>query len=233
MKAYFKYLNFLIYSIVILFQLLPPSSFAKTKETYRPPHGNMRRQARKAGGSRGCNLPLNDTVTLLVPQEHTATTVSDSPIFFWYLSQKLSSPLRFTLLEPGKKPIFVKELSPEPGIVALKLPQNSPPLELGKIYRWTVTVVCNPKKPSRNLFAQAWIERVPLPSSQTFIDNVNNSSLCSVEYAKAGIWYDAIACNYTGLIEERVDLSSPQFWSLLEEIDLPNLARQKPKLNLY
>ena len=232
MKAYLKYLNFSIYLIVILFQLLPPS-IAKTKETYRPPSGNVRRQARKAGGSRGCNLPLNDTVTLLVPQDHTATTVSDRPIFFWYLSQKLSSPLRFTLLEPGEKPIFVKELSPEPGIVALKLPQDKPPLEAGKTYRWTVTIVCNPKKPSRNLFAQAWIERVPLPTSQTFTQNIDNSSLCSVEYARAGIWYDAIACEYTKLVENEASLSSPQFWFLLEEIDLANLAKLKPKLSLY
>lgn len=233
MKAYFKYLNFLIYFIVIIFQLLPPSIDAKTKETYRPPDGKVRRQARKAGGSRGCNLPLDDTVTLLVPQDHTATTVSDRPIFFWHLSQQLSSTLRFTLLEPGKKPIFTQELSPEPGIVALKLPQNSPPLEVGKTYRWTVTIVCNPQKPSKNLFAQAWIERVPLPTSQTFTENVNNISLCSIEYAQAGIWYDAIACNYTKYLENEADFNSPQFWSLLEEIDLQNLAREKPKLSFY
>ena len=232
MKAYFKYLNFLIYFVVIIFQLVPPSSLATTKETYRPPSGKVRRQVRKAGGSRGCNLPLNDTVTLLVPQDHTATTVSERPIFFWYLSQQLSSSLRFTLLEPGKKPIFIKELAPEPGIVALKIPQNSPPLEVGKTYRWTVTIVCNPRKPSKNLFAQAWIERVPLPRSNTSFENVHNTSLCNVEYAQAGIWYDALACNYAKLIEnEALDL--PQFWSLLEEIDLPNLARQKPKLSLY
>lgn len=232
MKTYFKYLNFLIFFVIIAFQSLPPSSFAKTKETYRPPDGKVRRQARKAGGSRGCNLPLNDTVTLLVPQDHTATTVSDRPIFFWYLSQQLSSPLRFTLLEPGKKPIFTKELSPEPGIVALKLPQNSDPLEVGKTYRWTVTIVCNPRKPSKNLFAQAWIERVPSPTSKTFAENTANTS-CSVEYGQAGIWYDALSCNYTRLIENEADFSSPQFWSLLEEIELQNLAQKKPKLSLY
>ena len=224
----------MVYFIGISFPLLPPSTLATTEEAYRPPKGKIRQQSRKAGGSRGCNLDSNDTVTLLVPQDHTATTVSERPIFFWYISQQLSTPLQFTLLEPGKKPIFTKELNPEPGIIALQLPQNKSPLEVGKTYRWTVTIVCNPKKPSHNLFAQAWIERVSLSKSQTLPDNINNTSFCSVEYARQGIWYDALACKYTKLLEQKGDLEdSPQFWSLLAQIDLPNLVQQKPRLSLY
>jgi hypothetical protein len=230
MKTHVKYLSVAIYLIVAVFGLLPAKSFAKENETYHPPKGKIRQQARKTGGSRGCNLPLNDTVTLLVPQDHTATTVSDRPTFFWYLSQKSSLPLRFTLIEPGKKTIFSQELTPEPGIVALNLPQSSHPLEIGKTYRWTVTVICNQKKPSRNLFAQAWIERVSLPKSGKFSQD---ASFCDVRYAGSGIWYDAIACNYIKQLHNNSDSNLQEFWTLLEEIDLPNLAQRKPKISLY
>ena len=235
MKELFQYFYLVVYLVVIVFGRAPASSMSKHQLTYRPPQGKVRHQVRKAGGSRGCNLPLNDTVTLLVPQEHTAITVSARPIFFWYLSRKISLPLRFTLLEPGKKPMFIKELNPEPGIVALKFPQNSPALEVGKTYRWTVTVVCNQKKPSRNLFAQAWIERVRVPKSINFSENRADSSFCSVKYAQSGIWYDALACNYAELVKNPNNLNGKrrEFWSLLKEIDLHRLAQQQPRLSLY
>lgn len=242
MKPCFKYTNVLAFVVIPLLLFFPNKIRAqkqetyRQQETYRPPKGNVRRQVRRAGGTRGCNLMFNDTVTLLVPQNHTATTTSEHPIFFWYLSQKLSLPLRFTLLEPEKEPIFTKEFTPEPGIVALKLPDSMPSLEIGKTYRWTVTVVCNEKKPSRNLFAQAWIERVPSPRSNQFAYNLkNNRSFCLLEYGRAGIWYDALACNYPNLVQKHHNPyeDSQEFWSLLEQIDLEDVAQKKPTLSLY
>ena len=222
------------YLAVAVLSILPANNLAQTSETYRPPKGKVREQTRKAGGSRGCKMPLNDAVTLLVPQNHTATTISAHPTFFWHLSQKLSRPLRFTLLEPGKKPILTKELKPEPGVVALKLPQVVAPLEVGKTYRWTVTVVCNPNKPSRNLFAQAWIERVPSPTEVQLSDN-KDTLFCSLSYARAGIWYDALACNYNKLVKNQNNPGSSwqQFQTLLSEIDLAYLAQQTPVLSVY
>lgn len=235
MQTHLKYLCAAIYLIAAVSSLTPRQSLAKEQQTYHPPKGKVRQQIRKAGGSRGeCNIPLNDTVTLLVPQDHTATTVLEYPTFLWHVSQKLSLPLRFTLLEPGKKPIFVEQLKPEPGIVALRLPQNSQPLKIGKTYRWTVTVICNQKKPSRNLFAQAWIERVALPKSN-LSKPMFNSLFCTAEFAELGIWYDALACNYAQLIKNQHQSKNnfSEFWSLLEEIDLPNLSQSRPRLRLY
>ncbi|WP_019505902.1 DUF928 domain-containing protein [Pleurocapsa sp. PCC 7319] len=229
MKTFFKYFSIPACTTAIFISFLPVWSLANTTKTYRPPRGEKREQARKAGGSRGCRIPLRDTVTLLIPQDHTATTVSSHPTFFWHLSQKLSLPLRFTLLEPGKKPILTKELKPEPGIVALKLPQSSKPLEVGKTYRWTVTVICNDDKPSRNLFAQAWIERVSLATSNSNSENASNKSSCSDEYAQVGIWYDALNCAYTAQLLQFQDINNDEmkkFWSLLKDIDLDFIARQ-------
>ena len=235
MKTWLKYLSVTTGIAVAVLSILPANNLAEASKIYRPPKGKVREQTRKAGGSRGCNMPLEDAVTLLVPQNHTATTISARPTFFWHLSQKLSRPLRFTLLEPGKKPILTEELKPEPGIIALKLPQNSAPLEVNKTYRWTVTVVCNPNKPSRNLFAQAWIKRVPTPTEVQLSDRTSDASFCSLSYARAGIWYDALACNYTLLVKDQNNHSGSwqQFQTLLSEIDLAYLAQQTPALSRY
>ncbi|MEL6439177.1 MAG: DUF928 domain-containing protein [Cyanobacteria bacterium J06621_8] len=206
----------------MFFAFLSPS-LADGQNSYRPPKGRVREQVRKTGGSRGCKMPLGDVVTLLIPQDHTASTISSHPTFFWHVSEQLSSKLRFTILEAGQKPIYTQELTPEPGIVALKLPNNSNPLEVGKTYRWTVTVICNEEKPSRNLFAQAWIERVPATNIKHHSTSVR--VFCTENYAQMGLWYDALHCAHlryqSGNPRSKKALAS--FWSLLMEVDLHSL----------
>lgn len=228
--------------MAILFNFLAVQILAQGKEQqveYKPPKGRNQHQTqtRKAGGARraDCNLPPNNTVTLLVPQDHVPTTISERPTFFWYLPQEL--PLRFTLLEPGKKPIFVTELQPEPGIVALKLPTSSQPLEMGKTYRWTVTVVCSQNKPSKNLYSWALIKRVSqvqkrllppvreepaLRVGQTKIGNQQELN-AAVDLARSGIWYDALLDAY----EQTPELTA--FWTLLEQIDLNDIEQHLSK----
>ncbi len=133
----------------------------------------------------------------------------NAPLFFWYVPQEL--PLRFTLLEPGKKPIFTKELESKPGIIALKIPQNSPPLEIGKTYRWTLTVVCSRNKPSKNLYTWALIKRVQ--SGKPELERSDNSNAV-VNYAQSGIWYDALRSSY------RPTTQASGFWNLLEQVNL-------------
>ena len=104
----------------------------------------------------------NRTVVLLVPQKPLASTLKSHPTFYWYVGEKVNHPLRFTLLAEGEKTIVVKDISrPVTGINAVKLPVNILPLEIGKTYRWTVTIVCSKTIPSRNIYATARIERVP------------------------------------------------------------------------
>lgn len=214
-----KYLNITIIGVILLNSLIGQTIVAQTrglkpKIEYKPPKGRAQHptQTRKAGGARGknCNLSSNNTVTLLVPQDHVPTTVSERPTFFWYLPESL--PLRFTLIEPGKKPIFVSELTPEPGISALKLPQNYPPLEIGKTYRWTVTVVCSANKPSKNAYAWALIKRVP-PVMKPEIES-ERDFIATIELAAEGIWYDALLSGY------QQNPETTAFRDLLEQVNL-------------
>ena len=141
-----------------------------------------------------------------------------SPTFFWYVPKNLSYPLRFTLIETGGKTVFVENISsPKSGINALKLPLKSNALEVGKTYRWTVTVVCSFNKPSRNLYASALIERLP---------KNNDISDTAFDLAEKGIWYDALLYSYSRIHQTN------EFWSLLKEIDLGTLKQNKTRSSL-
>ncbi len=118
----------------------------------------------------------------------------------------MNLPLRFTLLELGEKPIIVKNINrPISGINAFKLPASISPLKKGKTYRWTVTIVCSDTIPSKNLYAKAWLKRVPsISASETS------------EYAFGEIWYDELSTSYYNGDRQTFD-------RLLERVNLGEL----------
>jgi hypothetical protein len=71
---------------------------------------------------------------------------------------------------------------------------------VGKRYRWQVELVCNPSRPSSNLFAEAAIEVVPLQAGlKTQLaqsrDHLDRAKL----YAQANLWYDVLKAAFTPL----------------------------------
>jgi len=187
---------------------------------YRPPtRGDTRRT--EGSGSRGCN---KNTVSLnlLIPADHLPLTVSSHPKFLWYVSDT-SSPVRFTLVEQGiAKTLLDKRFTPEkPGIVELQLPDSSPGLEIGKNYRWTVSIICSASRSSENIYAMGRISRIPM-SDELKVNKklaIADSKQRAMIYADAGVWYDALSTSF-----ESPDKS--YFFSLLDQINLNNVAQK-------
>jgi len=197
--------------IILLNLLVNNIAQAETRRIkYNPPAGEDQHpsQNRKAGGSRqeNCNFPSNNTVTLLVPQNHVAHTISPRPTFFWHVPEGITLPMRFTLVESTGKTLFVENsTSSTPGIKSLKTPEKTS-LEINKTYRWTVTVICSLKKPSRNSYGSALIKRLPDPK-------INITTKTSYHLADKGFWYDALESSY----QSRQTFA---FKQLIKQIDL-------------
>lgn len=180
------------------------------------PATKRRSQTRKSGGTRGECTQQSNTLTLIVPKNQDSlsdipkTTLSH-PTFVWYLAQQSSVPTKFTLVEPGRT-IYAQEFNLEGfGLVALTLPKTVPPLEVGKDYRWTVSLLCSRQNPSRNPYTQAWIERV----SNSFYPKEGKKLACDA-YEKAEIWYDTLMC----YLESKPEIETLR---LFEQIDLRDL----------
>ncbi|HAX78071.1 MAG TPA: hypothetical protein DCY88_20175 [Cyanobacteria bacterium UBA11372] len=201
---------------LLLSGLLPPnqlslltanlSANANTSGGYVPPTDREPIQRTDGAGSRGCPQGSFGSISLLIPKDHVGLTVSDRPTFSWYVSALPSTPMQFALVEPGvAQPILVKQLRVnKTGIVQLKLPTNISGLSVGKTYRWTVSLVCNAKRPSVNIYVRSWIARVPnhvdelqllaTASSQAVRESTaDRLRQRAIAYAQSGIWYDAIA----------------------------------------
>lgn len=167
--------------------------------TYVPPNRG-RPQQTQGTGSRGCEA-LNDDknspieITLVTPRDRTAQTVSERPVFYWLAGHTVNRPVEFTLVEDGNpNPIHVQQFDRlEAGMNYVAL-DSERGLEVGKTYRWTVSVICNAQRRSADVFAQGWIERVPVSEElQAQLDQANSPEEMAQLYAESGIWFDSLA----------------------------------------
>lgn len=151
-------------------------------------------------GSRGCERIASDEssdidVRLVAPSDHAGQTVSERPEFYWMAQETVDLPVEFTLVEDGNpEPIHVQRFDRlDAGMTRVSLPEGKS-LEVGKPYRWTVSVICNAQRRSADVFAQSWIERIePSAELQAALANASTPEAMAQAYAQSSLWFDAIA----------------------------------------
>lgn len=215
-----------------LIELMPAASAQQNRGiTYRPPN-RLTRATRTAGtGVRGlCHQLSRIEVTPLVPNNHIGQTLSKRPTFLAYVAGAKSA--EFTLVEPNvEKPLLVKTVTPDAqGIVRVELPESLPDLAIGKNYRWSVAVVCNPNRRSGDVFAQSWIQRVEPSAALTQKLSTTNSKLEQARvYAEAGVWYDAIATlTQANQADPNNSIIRSDLSALLSQVQIRNIVVAAP-----
>jgi hypothetical protein len=170
------------------------------------------------------------TLTLLFGTDVEPTTLMH-PVFFWHLSSASSMPVEFALIEPGQaEPLFVKRFETmSAGITSLAIPESTPALVPGRVYRWSVALICNSARRSSDIIAQAQIERLERPSALAHQLASATSNLERAEiYAQNGFWSDSMAVlkqaqnaqpNNPVIVQDQL--------SLIEQINLGEIAQQE------
>lgn len=216
---------------------LSDRALASTFAQYTPPVGRDRIIRTEGAGSRGCPTGSFGSISLLTPSDHVGLTATGRPTFSWYVASMPSTPMQFALVEPGvAKPIMVKRFqNVKSGIVQLEIPPNIPELSVGKVYRWTVSLVCNSKRPSENIYVRSWISRVANPIAANNDRATLNSPAkmlrdTAEEYARSGIWYDAVASvSKAYLADPKDDLNYQYLRFLLNGVGLSQVPITQPQ----
>ncbi len=176
-------------------QLPEPAASEQPLPAYKPrkeriPH------ARIGGSARGSE-PGDPALVALAP-DHVGLTLKSDPSLCWFLSQPTTQPLTFTILDSrGIKPILETAQAPSrPGLQCVHLKDVGITLKEREQYRWFITLVLDPDKPSRDIVSGGMIERIPF--SEGCALGLPCSWTCELDavyqYAENGLWYDAIAC---------------------------------------
>src|SRR5262245_1619949 len=191
---------------------------------YQPPRGIGAPSAgrRVGGGTRGTNKSV-PVLSVLAPG-HTGQTVREQPDLYWFASDVVTNPVELTLtLDKGDTPLLEKPL-PAPlkaGIQRVRLSDYGIKLIPGERYTWSIALVLDPKRRSKDIIAVGAIERVERADmNPAFLATAPTTDTLN-RFAADGLWYDAVMA-----ISELIE-SSPsdmalrkQRVELLDQVDL-------------
>lgn len=155
-------------------------------------------RARIGGQSRAAET--GDPLLIALVPDHIAFTIKNDPALCWYLSMHTSRPITVTVVDSrGIRPILEQSI-PSPvnaGIHCTRPREYGIEFKEQESYRWFVTLVVDPERPSRDVVAGGVIERLSLDEACA-LDMPCTWTACSRDaiyrYSESGLWYDAISC---------------------------------------
>ena len=198
-----------------------------------PPSQGSPSGRQQGGASRGPCRKF-EGLRALVPVKNGIVwgkTTSDRPTFWFYLPNQLTTQtqIEFVLQDSADNYVYHTRFTApqtQSGLINLPIPANSKPLEVGKTYSWSLSVYCDPSKPSSSVFVTGTIQRVsPDAALQNRLQGATPMEQVNL-YAANGIWFDALnilANLYRTHSEQR---SVTTAWaSLLQQVNLANLSQ--------
>jgi hypothetical protein len=148
------------------------------------------------GATRGSDkkIPLMFALT----PDHVGQTVSAQPSLFWYLDRTPDPSMRieFTLFDQASDEPEVEAVLAAPeraGIQRIRLADYGVKLEPGSEYEWSVTLIVDPEKRSKDVVVTGWIDRIEQSGPLTARLESESALRAAAIYAEEGIWYDSFA----------------------------------------
>ena len=170
-------------------------------------------------------------LTALVPENQIGRTVSEYPQFFFYLPEADAQLAEFFLQDEKENLIYQTTLKIDnsPGVMSVSIPANKnvSPLQVGKNYRWSISLICDPQDRSTDVFAAGIVRRVELSADIRSELEKADPRQKAVIYAQTGIWQDALG---TLAAARRANPNDPNLaadWKiLLDSVKLGEIAKE-------
>jgi uncharacterized protein DUF928 len=204
------------------------STLSSATPVYKPPLRGAP-GGRVGGGTRGTAGRDVFVLSVLAP-DHQALTVSEQPTLYWYISGDTSLPVEFAIIDPNATEPLLEKALPTPvtkGIHQISLADYGVKLAPNVAYRWSVTVVPDANRRSRDILSSGIVERVATPAELTAkLTGAPKDQLPGL-YAEAGMWYDALAAMSALVAGAPSDASlRQQRAALLTQAGLPEITSE-------
>lgn len=146
-------------------------------------------KTRIGGGVRGVSY-YSGYLCVLSPEE-TGLTLAEAPTLYWYQSSDTAVPSELTVnkgYETVLELTFKDAL--KAGIHKIDLSEYNVKLEPEVVYEWTIALVPDPQKGSKDVTSSAWLTRVHPDEELTGAVAASSDSERPYLFAKHGIWYE-------------------------------------------
>ena len=207
-------------------------SATRFKVTFNPPAGDQPKTS-IAGASRSIGQCINQAqnsnlpLAPLLPASAQGLTVASHPTVLAYLPATSAQKVFFSWQDENNNDHYQTILPVEnkAGIVSLTLPDEAPPLEVGKNYQWSLAIMCDGKLQPDSPIVQGAIQRVEIePGLSTRLQHANTLETAAI-YGEAGIWYETIATLATLQTTQPHNSSLTSNWQeLLTSVGLEKVA---------
>ena len=168
-----------------------PVSDRQTAPAYRPPHRLAPLHGRRIGGGTRALRGTVPVIVTLVP-DYRGLTSWTQPTLYWYIADPVTVPVEFVLTLEQTGDMIAEFRLPTPitqGIHAIPLGEQGIELKEGVAYVWSVALVMDSNRRSKDILAVGSIERTaPQDIQVTELPAVDSVA----RYAQAGLWYDAL-----------------------------------------
>ncbi len=202
---------------------LKPSSLSSQlpkQSNFRPPRTATGDPVNTQGGATRGNCFSNkdeSAVELVPPASKMGETVAEYPTVSWYMPKARASAVNFVLKNADNKAdnkevySFKYSLAQytekaadgrdeyfvvgTPGIMSLTVPSPTSisPIEIGKVYQWELTLMCDPVDQSAIFPMEGRIKRVePNPTLAARLQQATPEERVTL-YVEENLWYNAVA----------------------------------------
>ena len=177
-----------------------PISATTSKVTFNPPAGDKPQITQGAASriTRKCINSLGNSdlpAAPIIPVASQGLTIASHPTVLVYLPQTSAQKLFFSWQTENNQDHYqaILPIENKAGIISLTLPENAPPLEVGKNYHWALAILCDGQLHPDSPTIEGQIRRVAL--EPTICDRLKKANLLetAVIYGEAGIWYETVA----------------------------------------
>ena len=165
---------------------------------YTPPkESRISGEDHTGGGVRGCG---EDLAALAPRLTSMGQTLSRRPTFVWYVFGDHGDPLEFHLYryqsDGGWEEVLIRPIgASQPGYMSYTLPLEEPELQVGETYLWQVALYCDHNLQEVGRWTSADIAIVEPPATLA-AGRPEEPVQQARAYARAGLWYDALASVY-------------------------------------
>ena len=133
------------------------------------------------------------SLTALLPPSTIGLTVDSHPTFLVYIPQTSAPQAHFTLKDGDNRGVYqtFTPLVQTKGVLSIRLPENSPALELGETYQWSLALICQPTQTDIPLVSGRVRRIEPDLALRTQLARESRLQQ-AVLYGQAGLWYDML-----------------------------------------
>jgi len=205
---------------------------------YQPPIAGAPRRIEGAGSRGAGEFSEDSTILTVLAPSHTGYTISEQPRLYWYISEKVESPVTLTIsyanpLAVGADIEPILETSVEvsrEGVQVFDLSKYDVKFETGVEYEWSVSISRETEQAFRKIpkiNSIGMVKRITQPSELAKKVNTIEEKDAPIIYAQAGMWYDAISAVLSLIAKYPTDNNlQQQRLSLLKEIGLTDLIKK-------